>query len=90
MNVDLARRYLHDFEQGVEDFVCFLERESGVSRDEAAVALSGMASIDSRELVAEAFTAARAGSTDPFPATVMEAFQNMWTPPPSYLPGWAI
>jgi hypothetical protein len=90
MKVDLSRRYLHDIEQGVEDFVCFLERESGVRRDDAAAALSGMAYIDSHELVAEAFVAARAGSKDPFPATVMEAFQNMWTPPPSYLPGWAI
>jgi hypothetical protein len=90
MKVDLSRRYLHDFEQGVEDFVRFLERESGVPRDDAAAALSGMAYVDSHELVAEAFVAARAGSGDPFPATVMEAFQNMWTPPPSYLPGWAI
>jgi hypothetical protein len=90
MNVDLSRRYIHDFEQGVEDFICFLERESGVPRDEAAAALSGIAHVDSRELVAEAFTAARAGSTDPFPATVMEAFQNMWTAPPELFPGWSI
>lgn len=89
LNVDLLRRY-HDLDQGIEDFVRLIEHYSGVSREAAAEDLSGMAQINSRELISEAFVAARAGSKDPFPVAVLVGLEALWTPPANQFPGWAI
>jgi hypothetical protein len=90
LKVDLSRRYVHNLEQGIEDFVCLIEHASGVSRETAAADLSGMAAIDSNELIAEAFVAGRAGTRDPFPVAVMVGLEALWTPPANQFPGWAI